>query len=236
MTNSDDRQIQHRYPTLLDIPDSIPVPEVICLDAVGTLFGVRDSVGQIYSEVASKYGVSCQPELLDSCFYSAFKNSSPCIFPSVASADIPHREYLWWREINRQTFTAAGVWEEFADFDAFFQELYAYFTTPAAWVIYPDVIPALENWTRSQIKLGVLSNFDSRLYTVLEVLDLAKYFSTVTISTEVNAAKPQPKIFSAALEKYQCAPHLAWHIGDSFKEDYQGAIGVGMNAIWLDRA
>jgi putative hydrolase of the HAD superfamily len=97
------------------------------------------------------------------------------------------------------------------------------------------VIPVLENWNRLHLKLSVLSNFDSRLYTVLEVLNLAKYFSTVTISTEVNAAKPQPEIFIAALEKYRCEPHLAWHIGDSFKEDYQGAIGVGLNAIWLDR-
>lgn len=244
MVNSDDRQIQHRYSTLLAIPDSLPLPEVIYLDAVGTLFGVRDSVGQIYSEVASKYGVNCQPELLDRCFYLAFKNSSPCIFPNVASADIPQQEYRWWREINCQTFTAAGVWAQFADFDAFFQELYAYFTTAAAWTIYPDVIPALENWTRlhsqtasrAPIKLGVLSNFDSRLYTVLEVLDLAKHFSTVTISTEVNAAKPQPEIFLTALEKYGCAPASAWHIGDSFAEDYQGAVSVGLNAIWLDRA
>jgi putative hydrolase of the HAD superfamily len=244
VTNSTDRQIQHRYPTLLDIPKSLPLPEVIFLDAVGTLFGVRDSVGNIYSEVASKYGVSCQPELLNKCFYSAFKNSTPCIFPGISPVDIPQHEYLWWREINRQTFTAAGVWEQFADFDAFFQELYAYFATAAAWVIYPDVIPALENWTRSHsqtashatVKLGVLSNFDSRLYAVLEVLDLAKYFSTVTISTEVNAAKPQSEIFSTALEKYHCTPQLAWHVGDSFEEDYQGAKSVGLNAIWLDRA
>ena len=235
MANFDDRQIQHQYPTLLDIPESPPLPEVIFLDAVGTLFGVRDSVGHIYSEVASKYGVNCQPELLNKCFYKAFKNSAPCIFSHVAAADIPQHEYLWWREINRQTFTTAEVLAQFADFDAFFQELYRYFATPAAWVIYPDVIPALERWTRSKIELGVLSNFDSRLYAVLEVLDLTKYFSTVTISTEVSAAKPQSEIFSAALGKHQCQPQSAWHIGDSFEEDYQGANSVGLKAIWLDR-
>jgi putative hydrolase of the HAD superfamily len=235
VTNSADRQIQHRYPTLFDIPKSLPLPEVIFLDAVGTLFGVRDSVGSIYSEVASKYGVSCQPKLLDKCFYSAFKNSPPCIFPGIAPTDIPHHEYRWWREINHQTFTAAGVWAQFADFDAFFQELYAYFATAEAWVIYPDVIPALEGWNRSTVKLGVLSNFDSRLYTVLEVLDLAKYFSTVTISTEVSTAKPRSEIFTAALAKYRCAPQMAWHIGDSFEEDYQGANSVGLKAIWIDR-
>jgi putative hydrolase of the HAD superfamily len=153
--------MQDRVSTLLNIPETLPLPQVIFLDAVGTLFGVRDSVGRIYSEVASKYGVNCQPELIDKCFYSAFKNSTPCIFPDVPKIDIPDREYQWWREINRQTFTAAGVWAQFEDFDLFFQDLYQYFATPAAWYIYPDVIPALNQWQRSGVRLGVISNFDS---------------------------------------------------------------------------
>jgi putative hydrolase of the HAD superfamily len=227
--------MQDRVSTLLNIPESLPLPQVIFLDAVGTLFGVRDSVGRIYSQVASKYGVTCQPELLDKCFYSAFKNSTPCIFPDVPKIDIPDREYQWWREINRQTFTAAGVWAQFEDFDLFFQDLYQYFATPSAWYIYPDVIPSLDRWQKLGVRLGVLSNFDSRLYTVLKVLDLERYFSTVTISTEVNAAKPQPEIFTAALNKYSCLPQSAWHIGDSFDEDYLGASKVGLTAIWLDR-
>ena len=227
--------MHHQFSTLLNIPDSLPLPQVIFLDAFGTLFGVRDSVGQIYSEVANKYGVNCQPKLLNQCFYLAFKNSSPCIFPGTASVDIPQQEYQWWREINRQTFTGAGVWEQFDDFDAFFQELYRYFTTPSAWEIYPDTIPALTQWQRSGVQLAILSNFDSRLYTVLQVLGLNQYFSTVTISSEVGAAKPQPEIFITALNKYQCEPHLAWHIGDSFDEDYIGAGGVGLMPMWLNR-
>jgi putative hydrolase of the HAD superfamily len=228
--------MQHHYSTLLDIPRSLALPQTIFLDAVGTLFGVRDSVGQIYSEVASKYGVNCSPELLNKYFFSAFKNSAPCIFPGVSMVDIPQREYQWWREINRQTFTAAGVWEKFSDFDTFFQELYQYFATPAAWEIYPDVIPALTNWQQQGVQLGVLSNFDSRLYTVLKVLELNQYFSTVTISTEISAAKPQPEIFTAALSKYQCLPQSAWHIGDSLEDDYLGASIVGLTAIWLNRS
>jgi putative hydrolase of the HAD superfamily len=226
----------HHYAALLDIPSSLPLPQVICLDAVGTLFGVRQSVGTIYSQVASKYGVNCSPELLNNYFYRAFQNSSPCIFPGTSTADIPAREYQWWREINRQTFTAAGAIEQFDDFDLFFQDLYGYFATAAAWEIYPDVITALTNWNRSGVQLAIVSNFDSRLYQVLEVLDLAKYFSTVTISTEVSAAKPQVEIFTAALNKYQCLPQSAWHIGDNLEEDYLGASSAGLTAIWLNRS
>lgn len=228
--------MQHHYSTLLDIPSSLSLPKVICLDAVGTLFGVRDSVGNIYSEVASKYGVNCAPELLNKYFYAAFGNSTPCIFPGTPTADIPLCEYQWWREINRQTFTAAGVWDQFDDFELFFQDLYGYFTTSAAWEIYPDVVPTLSRWQRSGVELAVLSNFDSRLHPVLKALDLGKYFSTVTISTEVSAAKPQPEIFTAALNKYQCLPQFAWHIGDSLEEDYFGAGNAGLTAIWLNRS
>jgi putative hydrolase of the HAD superfamily len=227
--------MEHHYSSLLDIPSSLPLPKVICLDAFGTLFGVRGSVGQIYSEIASKYGVECVPDALNKFFYTVFQNSAPCIFPGVPTAEIPQYEYQWWREINRQTFTAVGAIEQFADFDLFFQHLYRYFTTPAAWEIYPDVLPALTNWQRSGVELAVLSNFDSRLHTVLEVLELASYFSTVTISTEVSAAKPQPEIFTAALAKYQCQPRCAWHIGDSLEDDYFGAGNAGLMAIWLNR-
>jgi putative hydrolase of the HAD superfamily len=227
--------MEHQYSNLLEIPPSLALPQAIFLDAVGTLFGVRDSVGQIYSEMARKHGVNCAPELLNKYFYAAFQNSPPCIFPTLPTADIPNAEYQWWREINRQTFVAAGAWLQFDDFDVFFQDLYEYFTTPAAWMIYPDVVPALTRWQEAGVLLGVLSNFDSRLYTVLKVLNLQQYFSTVTISTEVSAAKPQAAIFAAALNKYQCLPQSAWHIGDSLEDDYLGAGNVGMTAIWLNR-
>ena len=227
--------MEHQYSNLLEIPLSHPLPEVIFLDAFGTLFGVRGSIGEIYSEIARKYQVNCDPEVIDKYFFTAFKNSPPCVFPDVSRADMAQAEYGWWREINRQTFVAAGVYAQFADFDVFFTELYAYFATAAAWTIYPETIAALTNWRRSGVTLAVLSNFDSRLYTVLKVLDLHKYFTTVTISTEVGAAKPQAEIFQAALTKHSCLPQSCWHIGDSLEDDYLGAGGVGIRAIWLNR-
>jgi putative hydrolase of the HAD superfamily len=227
--------MEHHYTTLLDIPSSLSLPKVIFLDAFGTLFGVQGSVGQIYSEVASNYGVNCEPELLNQHFYIAFKAAAPCIFPGIPTADIPSHECDWWRVINRQTFTAVGVIEQFENFDVFFEDLYQHFTTSAAWEIYADVIPALTSWQRSGVQLAIISNFDSRLHTVLEVLGLNHYFSTVTISTAVSAAKPQAEIFAAALTKHQCLPQLAWHIGDSFDDDYLGASHAGLTAIWLNR-
>ena len=211
-------------------------PKVIFMDAVGTLFGVRGSVGHIYSEIAHRFGVEAPAEVLNQAFFKAFATSEPPIFPEVAPEEIPHREFEWWGAIALSTFEQAGVLHQFSDFAAFFRELYAHFATAQPWFVYPDVRPVLEEWQQMEIEMGVLSNFDSRLYAVLQALDLAQFFTSVTISSQVGAAKPDPKIFAAALQKHQCHPEEAWHIGDSLKEDYQGAKAAGLKAVLLKRA
>lgn len=37
-------------------------PKVIFLDAVGTLFGVKGSVGTVYSQIAQDFGVEVSPK------------------------------------------------------------------------------------------------------------------------------------------------------------------------------
>jgi putative hydrolase of the HAD superfamily len=83
--------------------------------------------------------------------------------------------------------------------------------------------------------LGVISNFDSRIYQVLEILGLREYFRTITISTEVGAAKPDALMFTMALQKHGCAAAQAWHVGDSYDEDFQAAKAAGLQGIWLRR-
>ncbi|HEY9735565.1 MAG TPA: HAD family hydrolase [Trichocoleus sp.] len=210
-------------------------PKVIFLDAVGTLFGVRGSVGKIYSEIAQQFGVVCDAAAVNQAFFAAFKTATPMAFPDSEPTSIPYQEYLWWETIARQTFDAVGALGQFANFEEFFAELYAHFATAAPWEVYPDTLASLERWQARGIELGVLSNFDSRLYSVLEVLRLADFFRSVTISTEVGAPKPDPLIFATALQKHRCAPQEAWHVGDSYKEDYEGAKAAGLKGIWLNR-
>lgn len=134
-----------------------------------------------------------------------------------------------------QTFQQVGVLEEFTSFPHFFRALYEHFATAKPWFIYPDVWQALRYWRDRGIELGVLSNFDTRIHTVLPALQLSEFFQSVTISTEIGAAKPDPRVFKAALDKHNCSAETAWHIGDSFREDYEGARAAGLRAIWLKR-
>ena len=210
-------------------------PKVIFVDAVGTLFGVKGSVGEIYRQIAQEFGVEVSAQILDENFMKSYKASPPPIFIDADIKDIPQREYDWWQIIALNTFEGAGVLQQFTDFPAFFTELYIHFGTSEPWYVYPDVKLALINWRRLGIELGILSNFDSRLYLVLQGLGLKEYFTSVTISTQVRAAKPDPEIFKIALNKHKCSPEDAWHIGDSMIDDYQGAKAAGMRGIWINR-
>lgn len=210
-------------------------PKVIFLDAVGTLFGVRGSVGEIYSAIAREFGVEVEGDCLERAFYQSFRASTPLTFPGVRLTEIPEREFQWWQAISKSTFEKAGAIEQFKDFNAFFTRLYGHFATPKPWYVYSDILPALEKWREQKIELGIISNFDSRLHAVLEGLELRKYFQSITISSSIGVAKPNPDIFHKALEKHHCEPCHAWHIGDNLKEDYEGANAAGLRAILLKR-
>lgn len=211
-------------------------PKVIFFDAVGTLFGVKEGVGKTYAMIAQKHGVDVEPQLLESAFRIAFKRSRPPIFPGVDSFQIPQKEFLWWEAIAHETFSEAGVIDEFEDFLGFFTQLYAHFATPDPWFVFPDVLPSIQQWHESGVELGLISNFDSRLYAIVELLGMKQYFSSVTISSIVGAAKPDRTIFLSALDKHNCLPSQAWHIGDNRIEDYDGAKRIGMKAFLLERS
>jgi len=210
-------------------------PKVIFLDAVGTLFGVRGSVGEIYGNLAQEYGVEADPVQIDNAFTEVFDAAPPLAFPETDVVEVPDREYQWWEDISRATFEKVGVIDQFSDFEAFFERLYGHFATPSPWFIYDDILPALKKWKADKIALGIISNFDSRLHAVLEGLELENYFQSITISSSVGAAKPNPQIFATALNKHQCEPYQAWHIGDSRNEDFEGAKSAGLRAFLLER-
>lgn len=210
-------------------------PKVIFLDAVGTIFGVKNSVGDIYTQLAKKYGVNQKAEIINHCFYKAFKNSPSLAFDIENQEEIKRLEFQWWRKVTYNTFNQDDAIKDFTDFEGFFIELYNYFKTSQPWFIYDDVIPNLNRWQKQGIELGIISNFDTRIYDVLDNLNLKQYFQTITISSLTGVAKPDEKIFLTALAKHHCQSENAWYIGDSVKEDYWGAKSIGMKSFWLKR-
>ncbi|MFN3362276.1 MAG: HAD-IA family hydrolase, partial [Pseudanabaenaceae cyanobacterium] len=159
----------------------------------------------------------------------------PMAFPGCDPALLADREYEWWYQLAIQTFEEAGYYGEFRDFAAFFRRLYAFFGGPDPWVVYPETREVLTELQRRGYRLAMISNFDSRLFPVLQALQLSSFWEQVIISSQAGAAKPDRQIFQVALDRLGIGGEQALHVGDSEREDYAGAVAAGLRGFWLQR-
>ena len=165
-------------------------------------------------------------------FRRAFASTPGLAFgPGRRADEIRRREREWWYGLVRRSFEGLG---EFDSFEAFFDELFAYFGDPASWAPLPEAHSVLQHLKDTNLKLGIISNFDHRLYRILDGLGLRPFFDTVTISSEAGYAKPAGQIFASALSALNVAGAEAVHIGDSEHMDVRGAQDAGLRAILID--
>ena len=103
--------------------------------------------------------------------------------------------------------------------------------------LYEDVLPTLNQLQQMNLKMGIISNWDTPLHAMVEELGLSPYFEIVVASHDqrVRSAKPDATIFEYALNAVGVSPEEALHVGDSFEADIIGAQAIGIRAILLDR-
>jgi putative hydrolase of the HAD superfamily len=116
-----------------------------------------------------------------------------------------------------------------------FARLASHFGDASSWVIYEDVVPALEALSRNGFLLAVVSNWDSQLPGLLERLGLSSHFRAVSVSAIEKTGKPESGIFLRTCARLGVSPAEALHVGDSLVEDYEGAHAAGLSALLLDR-
>ena len=103
--------------------------------------------------------------------------------------------------------------------------------------LYDDVVPTLQHLRDADLKLAIVSNWDTPLFPLLERLSIAHYFGTITASHDVRvrSAKPDPHIFNYTLEAVGVSAEEVVHVGDTYQADIVGARNVGIRPILLDR-
>jgi putative hydrolase of the HAD superfamily len=122
-----------------------------------------------------------------------------------------------------------AAWEPLLD------ELYAAFSRAEVWRAFPDTRPALSALSERGVALAVISNWDRRLPRILDDLELTGYFATITVSSLEGVEKPDPEIFRRTLDRLGVAPQQALHVGDSSREDCEGAAEAGLQSVLIDR-
>jgi len=197
--------------------------DAVFFDAAETLFTTQGAVGEIYGRVAARFGSKAPAAAIQAAFEKQFPRSGP-----LTAAG----EKQWWKDIVRRVFMDVGMID---DFDRFFEQVYEQFRDARGWMLFPETRDVLTKLRQRGVQMGIVSNFDSRIYTVLESLGIRSFFETVTISSEVGAAKPQPEIFHAAVRAAGLPASRILMVGDSLEDDVRAAQAAGLGAVLLDR-
>jgi putative hydrolase of the HAD superfamily len=122
-----------------------------------------------------------------------------------------------------------------AGWEALLDDLYAAFSRPDVWKVYPEVLATLTAVHALGRPMAVISNWDRRLPEILDSLGLTPHFDVITVSSIEGVEKPAPEIFERTLKRLDARPEVTLHVGDAPLEDYRGAEGVGITPVLIDR-
>ncbi len=82
-------------------------------------------------------------------------------------------------------------------------------------------------------RLGVVSNFYGNLEVVLAEAGILPLIRAAVDSSTVGFFKPDPRIFTLAVEQLEVEPREAAMVGDSWEKDCVAAQRAGLRAVWL---
>ena len=103
-------------------------------------------------------------------------------------------------------------------------------------VVFPDVEAVLQD-LRETCQLALVTNGAPDLQREkVQGADLTQYFRAIVISGEVGVGKPDPRIFSLALDALARNSSEAVMVGNSLARDIIGAQQAGIRGIWLNRS
>ena len=205
------------------IPDPL---ECVLFDAVDTLLAPAPSFQGRFVAVAAEHGVPLEEAAVDAAIAEAAREAA---WPEDWTD--PATQRAFWLGFYREVLTTLGHHGEPELAEALFQA----FSDPAAYRLFDDVRPALDELAGRGITLGLVSNFEPWLDEVLALQGIAGRFAAVAVSGNLGVAKPDPRIFKAALDQAGADPEATVHVGDQPVNDVAGARAAGITPVLIDR-
>lgn len=202
-------------------------PRAVLLDALGTLLALEPPAPALREELARRFGL--QVEIADAeraigaeiAFYRAH---------NLEGADAESLARLRARCTQVLQGELGPAARELAPAEVQEALLAALRFHP-----FPEVPGALAALRDAGVRLVVASNWDCSLHHVLADSGLAAHLDGAVTSAEAGAAKPAPALFVRALAMAGVAAADALHVGDSPREDVEGARAAGIRPVLLMR-
>jgi FMN hydrolase / 5-amino-6-(5-phospho-D-ribitylamino)uracil phosphatase len=162
-------------------------------------------------------------------------------FPAVAAAYPPEkmralRDRVWQEHPSLQhDFTAIRILslrEAMLPFGALEADVEAAFEVLYAARNQVDLFPNVNHWLQTlsrHVPLVSISNGNADLSRI----GIAQFFTASFTARTFGFAKPDTRLFEAAIAKLGIAPQQVVHIGDHAEQDVCGAKRAGLQAAWI---
>jgi putative hydrolase of the HAD superfamily len=200
----------------------------VYFDAVGTLIHPEPLAGNVYYEVGQRHGSRRYSRVtIFRRFSKAFRKQEE-IDRKNGWTTSERRERERWQSI------VAEVLDDVTDPETCFAELYEHFAKPESCKCDPAAQDVVAELRRRGLLLGVASNYDHRLHTVVAGLAPLRGIQHLLISSEVGWRKPAPAFFEALVRQAGVSPEEILLVGDDRVNDYDGALAAGLSAVLLN--
>lgn len=201
-------------------------PRAVFFDAVGTLLFPDPPAESVYASVAARHGLRVDPESISRLMWERFQFEEE-VDRHASWATSEERERNRWRNVVSAALPGAS--------DSTFEELLHHFAQPTSWRVAIDAAGTLAALNRAGFLLGIGSNFDARLCSVVEgtpALQLAS--EHVIVSSLIGVRKPGIEFFRTLAHQARCPVEEVVYVGDDPANDYFGAASAGLPAVLVD--
>ena len=206
--------------------------KALVLDADGTIFGIKESIGAVYSECCKTHGIEIPAKDIDSIvpkiwdrFRSVYRNEEQG-FKSSAE-----REREVWHDF---CFALIEPFHTPENFQPVFETIYNAFASADYRTLFPGTKTLLKYAKTRELVTGLLSNNDERVRTLAYDFNLGELFDHIFPSAELGYKKPAQKCFELVAQKLNLEPADILYVGNNFELDYLASLSAGWKAVWFN--
>lgn len=206
--------------------------EIVFFDAGETLLRPYPSFPELLSQICGEHGYDVAPERAN----EVQQRLAPHLVELAEETGIdkpsldPEHSRIFWTHLYRRITGELGIEDE-----ALVETLFTRFSHPSSYKLFDDALPCLLELQRRGFRLGLISNFEGWLQEMLVEFEVGHLFEVSVISGFEGMEKPDPGLYSLALERAGVSGASTMHIGDSPKMDVEPARAAGMTPVLLDR-
>lgn len=193
----------------------------VTFDVAGTLLHPAEPVAQVYARFAARCGCGRDEVEIGRAFGAAMRDAR-----ALRVSDPTWRKF-WAHVVAHATGCHAPTLVD---------ELYDHYAELDAWRLGADTFAWLDAVRDGGARIGVISNWDTRLRALLDGLGVLERLDVLVVSGELGIEKPDRRIFEHAARELGVQIAEMIHVGNDPHDDIDGARAAGARGVHIDDA